>query len=123
MPTETDRYVHHAGLPAAAADTRYSGIYQDENGVNSYYNALAVQAQAFRTASRRLSYTWSHEIDDGVGTGNDALFYSSANNWSLPTAITRLTRATALDQRHRFVFTWVGQPTFTHRTAGSRSTW
>jgi hypothetical protein len=98
-------------------DPRYGAIYQDENGVNSYYNALAVQlrkrfSHGFMTD---LSYTWAHEIDDGQSTGSGALFFSSASNWLFNGNYKADKGSGALDQRHRLVFSFVWAPTFTHR--------
>ncbi|HMC61500.1 MAG TPA: TonB-dependent receptor, partial [Candidatus Solibacter sp.] len=98
-------------------DPRYGAIYQDENGVNSYYNALAVQlrkrfSHGFTTD---VSYTWSHEIDDGQSNGSGALFFSSANNWLFNGNYKADKGSGSLDQRHRLVFSFVWAPTFTHR--------
>lgn len=98
----------------------FGAIYYDENGVNSYYNGLAVQM--FKRFSHGLqaniSYTWSHEIDDGqsYGESTNNLFLSNANYW-LYNGNYKADKGTGtLDQRHRFVFNWVWAPTFTHRT-------
>ena len=95
---------------------RYAGMYQVQNGVNSYYNGLAVYA-AKRIATglqATLSYTWSHAIDYGQGAGNDALFFSNVNNYSFPNGNFKFDKGSArLDQRHRFVFAFVWQPTIT----------
>ena len=116
-----DRHLHHAGLyRRTRPDTRYGGIYHDENGVNSYYNALAVQvSKRFATACRRLlSYTWSHEIDDGqsYGESTNNLFLNSANYWLYNGNYKADKGSGTLDQRHRGVLSWVWAPTFTHRT-------
>ncbi len=101
-------------------DSRYGGIYYDENGVNSYYNGLAVQVNKrfARGLSGLLSYTWSHEIDDGqsYGESTDNLFLSNANNW-LYNGNYKADKGTGSeDQRHRLVLSWVWAPTLTHRT-------
>jgi hypothetical protein len=101
---------------ANRVDPRYLRVLQDENGFNSYYNALVVDVKkrfkAGLTAS--VAYTWSHEIDNGVGGGSSALFYSSAfttfnGDWRFDKG------SGSLDQRQRFAFSFVEQPTFTHR--------
>jgi outer membrane receptor protein involved in Fe transport len=101
-------------------DARYNGIYQMENGVNSYYNALAVQAQKrfARGFQAQISYTWSHEIDDGQSYGGSTnnLFFSNANYWTYNGNYKADKSSGALDQRHRFVLSWVWEPKFTSRT-------
>jgi carboxypeptidase family protein/TonB-dependent receptor-like protein len=99
-------------------DTRYGGIYQDENGVTSSYNALAVQAQKRFSHGLQadLAYTWSHEIDDGQGYGQATqnLYLSNANAWLL-NGNYKADKGNGLeDQRHRFVLAWIWAPTFTH---------
>ena len=101
-------------------DPRYNGIYQDENGVTSSYNALAVQIQK-RFAhgfQGNLAYTWSHEIDDGQGYGQNTsnLYLSNPFGW-LVNGNYKLDKGNGLeDQRHRFVLSWVWEPTITHRS-------
>jgi Carboxypeptidase regulatory-like domain/TonB dependent receptor/TonB-dependent Receptor Plug Domain len=101
-------------------DARYGGIYQDENGVTSSYNALAVQLRKRFSHGFQgdLSYTWSHEIDDGQGFGQATsnIFLSSASSW-LFNGNYKLDKGNGLeDQRHRFVLSWIWEPTITHRT-------
>jgi len=98
-------------------DTRYGTIAYAENGVNSYYNGLAVQANRrfAHGLQAMLSYTWSHEIDDGQGAGSNALYYNSFN--SVYNGNYTFEKGTGLlDQRQRLVYSFVWQPTFTHRT-------
>ncbi|HEY1337739.1 MAG TPA: hypothetical protein VGF59_09530, partial [Bryobacteraceae bacterium] len=101
-------------------DTRYGAIYYDENGVNSYYNALAVHLDKrfSHGLTGKIAYTWSHEIDDGqsFGESTNNLFLNGNTYW-LYNGNYRADKGTGtLDQRHRFVLSWVYQPTFTHRT-------
>lgn len=112
----------YLSLPTANGrpDPRYGAVVQDENGVTSFYNGLAVQAQKrfSHGLQASLSYTWSHEIDDGQGYGQETqnIFLSNAFAW-LYNGNYRLDRGNGLeDQRHRFVFAWVWAPTFTHRS-------
>ena len=97
----------------------FGGIYQDENGVNSYYNALAVSAaKSFAHGfTAQLSYTWSHEIDDGqsYGESTNNLFGSNANYWTVNGDYKQNKSSGNLDQRQRFVLSWAWAPTFTHR--------
>jgi len=99
-------------------DTRYGGVNQAENGVTSSYNALVVQlnkrfSRGFQAA---LSYTWSHEIDDGQGYGqaNANMYLNNAFDW-LENGNYKADRGNGLeDQRHRLVLSWIWAPTFTH---------
>lgn len=104
----------------ARPDTRYGAIYLDDNGVNSYYNGLAVQLnKRFKHGFQAMaSYTWSHEIDDGQGYGESTnnLFLSNANSF-LTNGNYKLDKGSGiLDQRHRFSLNWVWAPTFNHKT-------
>ncbi len=101
-------------------NSQYGGIYQDENGVTSFYNALAVQIRKRMSHGLQadLAYTWSHEIDDGqgYGQGTDNMYLSNANNW-LYNGNYKADKGNGLeDQRHRFVLSWVWEPTFTHQS-------
>jgi len=103
----------------ARPDPRYSGIYLNDNGVTSSYNGLAVQVRkrfshGFQAAA---AYTWSHEIDDGqsYGQSTNNLFLSNANYWLYNGNYKADKGSGSLDQRHRFVFSWIWAPTITHR--------
>jgi outer membrane receptor protein involved in Fe transport len=100
-------------------DARFAGIYQDENGVNSYYNAFALQASKRFSHGLQAdaSYTWSHEIDDGqsYAESTNNQFLSNANYWLFNGDYKGDKGSGALDQRHRLVFSFVWAPTFTHR--------
>jgi hypothetical protein len=104
-------------LLANRVDPRYGRVVQDENGVNSYYNALAVQVnKRFSYGFQALlSYTWAHAIDDGQGAATDALFFSSPTLSTYNGNYTFDKGSSALDQRHRAIISFVEQPTFTHR--------
>ena len=105
-------------LGSARPDPRYGSIYQVENGVNSYYNALAIQARKSFAHGFMFdaAYTWAHEIDDGQSNGSGSLYYSSASNWLYNGNWRADMGSGLLDQRHRFVLSWIWSPTFTHRT-------
>ena len=65
-----------------------------------------------------LSYTWSHEYDDGQGYGQESqnIFMSNANAW-LYNGNYKADKGDGLeDQPQRFVFSWIWAPTITHRT-------
>jgi hypothetical protein len=104
---------------ANRVDTRYSRILQAENGVNSYYNALAVQlrkrySHGFQTS---VAYTWAHAIDYKQGTYQDNQGFNSidsyANTWN---GDYKADKGSSLqDQRHRMTMNFVEAPTFTKR--------
>ncbi len=104
-------------LTANRVDPRYGRVVQDGNGINSYYNALAVQVnKRFSHGFQALlSYTWAHAIDDGQGTALDALYYSSPTLTTYNGNFQFDKGSSALDQRHRMVLSFMEQPTFTHR--------
>ena len=104
-------------LTANRIDPRYGRIIQDENGIKSYYNALAIQLNRRLSDSfqAQASYTWAHAIDDGQGYATDALFYSSPTLTTYNGNYNFDKGSSALDQRHRLVVSLVAQPTFTHR--------
>jgi TonB dependent receptor-like, beta-barrel len=92
-------------------DSRYGGIYYDENGVNSYYNGMTVQVNKRFAHGLQglLSYTWSHEIDDGesYGESTNNLFLSNANYWLYNGNYKADKGSGTLDQRQRLVFSWM----------------
>ncbi len=106
-------------LYANRVDKRYTRVLQLENGVNSYYNALAVQVRKRLTRGFQatVAYTWAHAIDYKQGTSQDNLAYGSidsyANVWNGNYKADK--GSGLLDQRHRLVFNFVEQPVFTHR--------
>jgi hypothetical protein len=134
MPTATTNYTYTIDDTNGAAagsyttpvtigarpDTRYGSIAYDENGVNSYYNGLAVQVNKrfAHGLQALLSYTWSHEIDDGqsYGESTNNLFLSNPNYWLYNGNYKADKGSGTLDQRHRVVLSWVWAPTFTHHT-------
>jgi hypothetical protein len=82
-------------------------IDQFESNGSSVYHGLTASLQRRMTSGLyfRLAYTWAHAIDDT----QDALLtsYSTVQN-SYNTTAERGNSTT--DQRHRFVFAWVGEP-------------
>lgn len=105
-------------LIGARPDTRYGGVNQDENGVTSSYNAFVVQLNKrfSRGLQAALSYTWSHEVDDGqsFGQSNANTFLANAFDW-LQNGNYKADRGNGLeDQPHRFVLSWIWAPTFMH---------
>ena len=101
-------------------DSRYGMIAYAENGVNSYYNALAVQLnhRFSHGFTAMASYTWSHEIDDGqqYAQGANNLFLNNPYYWLNNGNYRDDMGSGNLDQRHRFVLSWLWAPKFTSRT-------
>ncbi len=95
-------------------DTRYGHINQVENGGKQWYDAMAVQYnKRFNGVLQgTIAYTWSHELDENQESGSNAIFFSSGpmglynGNYSLDKG------SGNLDQRHRFVGTFIARPTF-----------
>jgi hypothetical protein len=104
-------------LAANRVDPRYGRVIQDENGIKSYYNALAVQVnKSFSHGLEALvSYTWAHAIDDGQGAATDALYFLNPILTTYNGNYAYDKGSSALDQRHRMVISFVEQPTFTRR--------
>jgi hypothetical protein len=104
---------------ANKVDSRYSRVLQTENGVNSYYNALAVQLRKRFGYGllAHLSYTWSHEIDYKQGTYQDNTSYSTINSFANTfNGDYKADKGSGLlDQRHRLTINFVEAPTFVHR--------
>ncbi|HVO98870.1 MAG TPA: TonB-dependent receptor [Bryobacteraceae bacterium] len=101
-------------LLANRVDTRYGHINQVENGGNQWYDALAVQYnKRFNgTFQATGSYTWSHELDENQESGSNAIFFSSGPMGLYNGAYSNDKASGNLDQRHRFVGTFIARPTF-----------
>jgi len=100
-------------------DQRYSRIIGVDNGGNSYYNALAVQVQRRLSHGFQgsLAYTWSHAIDDNMGSAGSNLFLGNNPPSSLFNGDYKNNRGdSSLDQRQRLVINWMWAPTLTKRT-------
>jgi hypothetical protein len=114
-----------AGVPSTYTTQVYTGarpnpafgaIYEQTNGVSSAYNALVASfnkrfAHGFQASA---SYTWSHEIDDGQGAATNAIFGFSDAAWTYNGNYGFDKGSGGLDQRQRFVYTFVWAPVFTH---------
>ena len=101
-------------------DSRYGAVVQAENGVTSSYNGLALQVikRFAHGLQGNISYTWSHEIDDGQGYGQQSqnIYLSSATTW-LFNGNYKADKGNGLeDQRHRLAVNWVWSPTFSHQS-------
>jgi hypothetical protein len=100
-------------------DTRYGHINQVENGGKQWYDGLLVQLirHFSDTFQGTVSYTWSHELDENQESGTNA--YSFSGPLSLYNGAYSLDKGNGnLDQRHRFVSTFVARPKFTKSTSG-----
>ena len=92
-------------------NTAFGTVIENTNGIDSTYDGLAVTLNKRWGHGLQMlgSYTWSHEIDDGQGGGSSAIFYSS-----VPTLYNGNNSAErgngSLDQRHRFVYSFVWEP-------------
>jgi outer membrane receptor protein involved in Fe transport len=103
-------------------DTRYGSVNQAENGVTSSYNGLALQLtkRFSRGFQGNVSYTWSHEIDDGQGFGQATsnIFLSNAFSWVYNGNYKNDRGDGQEDQRQRLSVSWIWTPTFTSRSGG-----
>ena len=96
-------------------NTKYGTVYEDNNGVDSVYDGLAVTVNKRFTHGIQMlgSYTWSHEIDDGQEQASNAIFFSTIT--TLYNNNNSAERASGWeDQRHRFVYSFVWSPTLIH---------
>ncbi len=57
-------------------NTKYGSVLEVTNGVSSFYNGLDVSFEKRLSHGLQFlaSYTWSHEIDDGQGSGQQCDF-------------------------------------------------
>ncbi len=95
--------------------TKYGAVYLNTNGVDSVYDALAVTLTKRLTHGIQMmgSYTWSHEIDDGQEQASNAITFGGVT--SMFDGNNSAERASGwLDQRQRFVYSFVWSPTITH---------
>jgi hypothetical protein len=99
-------------------DPRFTRVSQVENGPMSWYDAMAVQ---MRTRLGKwfygtIAYTWAHALDENQSTGGNSgatIFFSSGAPGSYYNGDYNADKGTGqLDQRHRFVSTFVSRPTF-----------
>jgi outer membrane receptor protein involved in Fe transport len=99
----------------------FGAVVQDENGVTSFYSGatLQVNKRFSHGLQALLSYTWSHEYDDGqgYGQGTQNIFLSNAFAW-LYNGNYKADKGNGLeDQPQRLVVSWVWAPIFTHSTS------
>ena len=100
-------------------DSRYGHINQVENGGKQWYDGLAVQLikRFSDTFQGTASYTWSHELDENQESGSNAIFFSSGPMGLYNGAYSTDKGNGNLDQRHRFVGTFIARPKFTKSTS------
>jgi hypothetical protein len=101
-------------------DSRYSRIIGVDNGGNSYYNGLVVQAQRkFANGFQgSLAYTWAHAIDDNMGSAGSNLFLGNNAPTTLFNGDYHGNHGdSSLDVRQRLVMNWIWSPVITHSTS------
>ncbi len=103
----------------ARPNPNFGAIYEETNGVSSWYDGLVVAfdkrfSHGFQSSA---SYTWSHEIDDGQGAATNAIFGFSDSLWTYNGLYGFDKGSGALDQRQRFVYTFVWSPVFMHSSS------
>ncbi len=93
-------------------DSRYGHINQVENGGKQWYDALAVHLlkRFSNSFSGTVAYTWAHELDENQESGSNAIFFSSGPMGLYNGAYSNDKGNGNLDQRQRFVGTFVAQP-------------
>jgi hypothetical protein len=101
-------------LPANRVDPRYQHVYQVENGGKQWYDAgiLQLQKRFSKMLQGSISYTWSHEMDENQGAGSSAIFFSGGPSSLYNGNYSYDKTNGVLDQRHRFVGTFVARPKF-----------
>jgi carboxypeptidase family protein/TonB-dependent receptor-like protein len=98
----------------ARPNPNFGPIYEQTNGVSSWYDALvaSVDKRFSHGIQMQASYTWSHEIDDGQGAATNAIFGFSDALWTYNGNYAFDKGSGALDQRQRFVYSFVWSPKF-----------
>jgi outer membrane receptor protein involved in Fe transport len=103
-------------------DTRYSRVNIIDAGLNSWYNAGALQLEKRMKngLTGSLAYTWSHAIDYGQGSGGTPNIFASGGPQSqLPGDYRNEKGTAALDVRQRLVFSAIWMPKFTHSSSAA----
>jgi hypothetical protein len=95
-------------------DSRYGHINQVENGGKQWYDAMTVQLnKRFNGIFQgTVAYTWSHELDENQESGTNAIFFSSGPMGLYNGAYSLDKGNGNLDQRQRFVGTFIVRPKF-----------
>jgi hypothetical protein len=100
-------------------NANFGGMTEDGNGVVSFYDGLAIQVNKRFSHGFQgtLSYTWSHELDDGQGFGQASqnIFLSNAFAWLENGNFRKDYGNGQEDQPQRLSLSWIWAPTITHR--------
>ncbi len=98
----------------ARPNPNFDAIYEQTNGVSSWYDAAVItfNKRFSHGFQAQASYTWSHEIDDGQGAATNAIFGFSDSLWTYNGNYGFDKGSGSLDQRQRFVYSFVWAPTF-----------
>jgi hypothetical protein len=119
MTTYTTPVLLGVGGAGKRPNGAFGGMYEDENGVESFYDALAVQLNKRFSHGVQgiLSYTWSHELDDGQGFGQATqnIFLSNNFSWLQNNNFRADYGNGEEDQPQRLSLAWIWQPTLVHR--------
>jgi hypothetical protein len=110
------------GVGAAAGkrpNSAFGGMYEDGNGVESFYDGLAVQLDKrfSHGVQATVAYTWSHELDDGQGFGQATqnIFLSNNFAWLNNNDFRADYGNGEEDQPQRLSVEWIWAPTIVHR--------
>ena len=100
-------------------NSNFAAIYEETNGVSSWYDGFTVSLvkKFSHNFQADASYTWSHEIDDGQGAATNAIFGFSDALWTYNGQYGFDKGSGSLDQRQRFVTSFVWSPVFTTSTS------
>jgi hypothetical protein len=109
----------YPGGTGARPNSNFGAIYELTNGVSSWYDGLAAsfEKRFSHGFQSKVSYTWSHEIDDGQGSSTNAVFGFSDSIWTYNGQYGFDKGSGPLDQRQRLVYSFVWAPTLMHSTS------
>jgi len=118
--TYTTNVTTEGAIGNGRPNTNFGALDQDGNAVTMNYNALAIQLHKAFTHGimADLSYTLSHELDDGQGYGQGTSNMYLSNNFSwLDNGVFKPDYGNGEeDQPQRFVLSWVWDLPQTHRS-------
>jgi outer membrane receptor protein involved in Fe transport len=97
-------------------DPRYRQISQLDNPGLSYYDGLAVQLnkRLSHNFQASVAYTWSHAIDLNQSSATNNIFFGTTPTSYANGDFRSEKGSAANDTRHRFVTSFVWDPTFVH---------
>jgi len=101
-------------------DPKYRQIAQIDNPGLSYYDGLAVQLQKrfSHHFQASVAYTWSHAIDLNQSGGSNNIFFGTTPTSYANGDFASEKGSAANDTRHRFVTSFVWDPTFIKSDSG-----